>query len=235
MTLRQVEIFLAVARAKSFTRRRRDVCTEPADADRSTCTSSSVSSGCGCSTGSAARWRSTEARPAARGARSPGSSRRSRAPARRLLSSTGLERGSLLIGASTTPGIYVLPGIVAAFRRRLSGHRRLAADRELAVIEERIRADTVDLGVVGGHVLGTRASSVWRPGSLDELLLIVPPRHPWAERRQIAPRAAGRRPAPDARGGIRDPPCSPSGRYSRPASNSPPPWSSTTSRRSSRR
>src|SRR2546422_10859845 len=33
----------------------------------------------------------------------------------------GLERGSLVIGASTTPGIYVLPAIVAALRRKYPG------------------------------------------------------------------------------------------------------------------
>jgi DNA-binding transcriptional LysR family regulator len=99
----------------------------------------------------------------------------------------GLERGSLVIGASTTPGIYVLPGIVAAFRRRYPGIDVSLQIANSQVIEERIRADTVDLGVVGGHVLGARERCV-AAGLLDELLLIVPPRHPWARRREIAPR-----------------------------------------------
>jgi LysR family transcriptional regulator, low CO2-responsive transcriptional regulator len=98
----------------------------------------------------------------------------------------GLERGSLVIGGSTTPGIYVLPGIVAAFRRRYPGIDVSLQIANSQVIEERIRADTVDLGVVGGHVLGTRERCV-ATGLLDELLLIVPPRHPWAKRREIAP------------------------------------------------
>src|SRR5438094_2184748 len=33
----------------------------------------------------------------------------------------GVAHGSLLIGASTTPGLYVLPAIVAAFRTRYPG------------------------------------------------------------------------------------------------------------------
>jgi DNA-binding transcriptional LysR family regulator len=55
------------------------------------------------------------------------------------------------------------------------------------VIEERIRADEVDLGVVGGHTLQGRERCV-TAGLVDELLLIVSPRHPWAKRRDIAPR-----------------------------------------------
>jgi DNA-binding transcriptional LysR family regulator len=33
----------------------------------------------------------------------------------------GLQRGSLLVGASTTPGIYVLPTVIGEFRRRYPG------------------------------------------------------------------------------------------------------------------
>ena len=107
--------------------------------------------------------------------------------ARRMIDELkGLERGSLVIGASTTPGIYILPGIVARFLRRYPGiavSLRIANSR---VIEERIRADEVDLGIVGGHLL-TPSERCAAAGLLDELLLIVPPGHPWAARRDIAP------------------------------------------------
>jgi DNA-binding transcriptional LysR family regulator len=99
----------------------------------------------------------------------------------------GLERGSLVIGASTTPGIYVLPAIVAAFRRRYPGIDVSLQIGNSQVIEERIRADALDLGIVGGHILGARERCV-AAGLLDELLLIVPPRHPWARRHEVAPR-----------------------------------------------
>jgi DNA-binding transcriptional LysR family regulator len=110
------------------------------------------------------------------------------ASARRALDELkGLARGSLVVGASTTPGIYVLPGIIATFRRRYPGIGISLQIGNSQVIEERVRADTVDLGVVGGHVLGARERCV-AAGLLDELLLIVPPRHPWAGRREILPR-----------------------------------------------
>src|SRR5262249_34508557 len=67
----------------------------------------------------------------------------------------GLKRGSLLVGASTTPGIYVLPSLIASFHKR---HPGIELDLQIAnssVIEERIRANDLDLGVVGGHALRT--------------------------------------------------------------------------------
>jgi DNA-binding transcriptional LysR family regulator len=97
-----------------------------------------------------------------------------------------LKRGSLIVGASTTPGIYVLPAMVASFERR---HPGIALSLQIAnssVIEERIRANELDLGVVGGHAL-RRGEECLASGLLDELVLIVPPVHPWARRREIAP------------------------------------------------
>jgi DNA-binding transcriptional LysR family regulator len=98
----------------------------------------------------------------------------------------GLQRGSLLIGASTTPGVYVLPRVVGAFRQR---YRNITVNLRIAnsrVIEERIRANELDLGVVGGHGLA-RGEKCLAAGLLDELVLIVWPGHPWARRREIAP------------------------------------------------
>ena len=98
----------------------------------------------------------------------------------------GLQRGSLLVGASTTPGIYVLPAVIGEFRRRYPGidlRLRIANSR---VIEEAIRAHEVDLGVVGGHGLAPGEECL-AAGLADELVLIVSPRHRWAKRREVAP------------------------------------------------
>jgi len=98
----------------------------------------------------------------------------------------GLKRGSLLVGASTTPGIYVLPAIIGTFRRRHPGidlQLRIANSR---AIEDAIRAHDVDLGVVGGHGLAPGEECL-AAGLADELVLIVSPRHRWAGRREVAP------------------------------------------------
>ncbi len=98
----------------------------------------------------------------------------------------GLKRGSLVIGASTTPGIYVLPGIIAAFQKTYPGVALSLRIENSALIEEQIRGNEVDLGVVGGHALRLGEECV-AAGLLDELVLIVPPSHPWARRREVQP------------------------------------------------
>jgi DNA-binding transcriptional LysR family regulator len=97
----------------------------------------------------------------------------------------GLRRGSLVVGASTTPGIYVLPHVIGLFRQR---HPSITLDLRIAnsrLIEDRIRANELDLGVVGGHGLAPGEECL-TAGLVDELVLIVSPTHPWARRREIS-------------------------------------------------
>ena len=98
----------------------------------------------------------------------------------------GVGRGTLVVGASTTPGIYLMPALIGEFERHYPG---ISVDLRIAnsrVIEEHIRANELDLGVVGAH--GLRAGEKCLAAKLlDELVLIVPPTHPWAGRRQLDP------------------------------------------------
>jgi len=109
------------------------------------------------------------------------------ASAREAVADLGaLKRGSLVLGASTTPGIYVLPGMIAAFQGKYPGVALSLRIGNSALIEEQIRGNELDLGVVGGHPLRLGEECV-AAGLLDELVLIVPPAHPWARRREIQP------------------------------------------------
>ncbi len=96
----------------------------------------------------------------------------------------GLRHGSLVVGAGTTPGIYVLPRVVAAFQRRYPGIELRLHVANSGVIEQRVRDGEVDLGVVGGHVLGPGERCV-AAGLVDELVLIVPRGHRWARRGRV--------------------------------------------------
>jgi len=98
----------------------------------------------------------------------------------------GLAHGSLLIGASTTPGLYVLPAIVAAFRAKYPGVDVKLQIANSQTIEGRVRERELDLGIVGGHALRPGEQCL-AAGMRDELVLIVPPAHAWARRRAIAP------------------------------------------------
>ncbi|PYM81728.1 MAG: LysR family transcriptional regulator [Candidatus Rokuibacteriota bacterium] len=98
----------------------------------------------------------------------------------------GLRKGSLVIGSSTTPGIYLLPRVVGAFRVRHPGidlRLDIANSRE---IEDRVRANELDLGVVGGHELAAGEECL-AAGLVDELVLVVPRGHRWARQRAVSP------------------------------------------------
>jgi DNA-binding transcriptional LysR family regulator len=99
---------------------------------------------------------------------------------------TGSSRGSLVIGASTTPGIYLMPAVMSALEREQPG---ISVDLRIAnsaAIEEQVRANELDLGVVGGHGLRSGEECL-AAGVLDELVLIVPPGHAWARRGRLDP------------------------------------------------
>jgi DNA-binding transcriptional LysR family regulator len=96
----------------------------------------------------------------------------------------GLHHGSLVVGASTTPGVYVLPRLIGRFRARYPGIALTLQIANSRAIEEQVRAGHLDLGVVGGHVLGAGEQCL-DAGLVDELVLIVPPRHKWAKRKTI--------------------------------------------------
>jgi DNA-binding transcriptional LysR family regulator len=96
----------------------------------------------------------------------------------------GLRHGSLVVGASTTPGVYVLPRLIGQFRARYPGINLTLQIANSQAIEERVRAGHLDLGVVGGHVLGAGERCL-AAGLVDELVLIVPRRHAWAKRNVI--------------------------------------------------
>lgn len=89
----------------------------------------------------------------------------------------GLKRGSLVVGASTTPGTYVLPARIAKFREQYPGITVALRIANSRAVQERVRDGEVDLAVIGGHVLGPSERCV-AAGILDELELIVPPDHP---------------------------------------------------------
>jgi len=95
----------------------------------------------------------------------------------------GLHRGSLRIGASTTPGMYVIPGTIARFKElhpRIDVHLGIRDTRE---IEDGVIRNEFDFGFVGGHLVGDEVDVL--PWLTDELVLIVPPRHRLASKKIV--------------------------------------------------
>jgi DNA-binding transcriptional LysR family regulator len=105
---------------------------------------------------------------------------------RRALSELeGLERGYLRLGASSTPGIYLLPPMLASFRKlypNLDVTLNLGNSREIL---QGVVKDKIDLGFVEGHetVPGIQV----RPFTADRLVLIAASGHPLAEKNRVLP------------------------------------------------
>jgi DNA-binding transcriptional LysR family regulator len=95
----------------------------------------------------------------------------------------GLQRGSLRIGASTTPGMYIIPRTIARFKERhphIDVHLGIKDTRE---IEVGVMRNEFDFAFVGGHLTADEIDVV--PWLIDELVLIVPPDHRLAHKKVV--------------------------------------------------
>ena len=104
--------------------------------------------------------------------------------ARRVIEDVqGLERGSLRIGASTTPGMYLVPKLIARFKRRypkIEVHLEIKDTRQ---VEEGLVRNEYDFGFVGGHLVSSEMEIF--PWHNDEIVLVVPPEHTLARKRYV--------------------------------------------------
>jgi DNA-binding transcriptional LysR family regulator len=184
MTLRQLEVFLAVARARSFRRAAEALhLSQPALSQHVRELEGALGARLFDRLGRAVHV--TEA-----GRVLEDHARRlfaTLADARHAIADLqGLQRGTLAIGASTTPGIYVLPGVLGVFRQH---HPAIEVTLQLgnsAQIEALVRGGELDLGVVGDAGTGSAEASLAAQVE-DELVLVVGPMHAWARRREIRP------------------------------------------------
>jgi DNA-binding transcriptional LysR family regulator len=97
---------------------------------------------------------------------------------------TGLVKGSITIGAGSTIGNYLLPSVISDFRR---AHPKIKVHLFVANMQrviELLNAGNISLGLVEGDV--KRQKMVVEKLISDELLVIVPPHHPWAKRKDVS-------------------------------------------------
>jgi DNA-binding transcriptional LysR family regulator len=87
--------------------------------------------------------------------------------------------GEITIGCSTTSGKYLLPNLVASFRREYpSVHVRIAIMTREEVVT-RIIDGRLPLGVVSKRI--DQRDIEHQPLFEDHVILIVPPEHPWGD------------------------------------------------------
>src|SRR5438132_7834443 len=95
----------------------------------------------------------------------------------------GLERGLLRIGASTTPGMYLIPRTVAHFKRRYPKIEVHLAVKDTRQIEDGVIRNEFDFGFVGGHLAGDEVDVL--PWITDHLVLVVPSNHLFARKKSV--------------------------------------------------
>ena len=96
---------------------------------------------------------------------------------------TGSIKGSLSIGASSTIGNYLLPMIIAAFKKKVPQVNISLLVSNTKTITEKLNAGEIDIALVEGDVSKQRFAVDTLLS--DELVVIMSPAHSWAERRNI--------------------------------------------------
>lgn len=97
---------------------------------------------------------------------------------------TGLVKGSISVGASSTIGNYLLPSVIGDFRRthpKIKIHLFVGNTKRVI---ELLNSGNIDFGIVEGDV--ARQKLLVEKLLKDELVVIVPALHPWAKRKEVS-------------------------------------------------
>jgi DNA-binding transcriptional LysR family regulator len=95
----------------------------------------------------------------------------------------GLLRGRLRIGASTTPGTYIVPRAAARFAALHPGVTLDVRVGNTLAMEEAVLRGDLHVAVVGGHLAAKELAS--EPLGADELVVFSGPEHPLARKRSV--------------------------------------------------
>ena len=97
----------------------------------------------------------------------------------------GDQAGQLSLGASTTIAQYVLPRLLAEFSQEHPRVHLTLISGNTEQIVAAVKAQTISLGMIEGPARSRDVKT--QPFLADELVLIVPAAHEWAERKSVAP------------------------------------------------
>ena len=95
--------------------------------------------------------------------------------------------GVVRIGAIPTIAPYLLPRVLSRFSRMYPGAQVAVQERTTASLLEACREGAVDIAVLAEPIDATHLESVHLYD--EELLLLLPAAHPWAERASVSARA----------------------------------------------
>lgn len=89
----------------------------------------------------------------------------------------GIEDVSLTVGASSIPGIYLLPRLLPALRRQYPGLRLTVCQGDSREITDRVIREEIEMGVVGSRFASDAVD--FTPVGSDRIILVAGKGHPW--------------------------------------------------------
>ena len=96
----------------------------------------------------------------------------------------GLRTGHLTLGASTTPGEYILPVAIGRFRQQYPGIKvKLEISNTRSIVNQILERE-LDLGMIGSSLEGTTNELEVSTYVMDEIVLVTSPTHPLARQRK---------------------------------------------------
>ncbi len=95
----------------------------------------------------------------------------------------GLERGHLRLGASTTPGVYVLPKLLGQFKKQYPGIQMDLQISNTAQVEQWVSENILTLGVIGKKSENPLLEAL--PFLRDELVLITSQKHVLSKKKTV--------------------------------------------------
>ena len=182
MRLNQLEGFLAVAKARSFTQAAREVGVTQAGLSRQV-QRLEDELGVALFEREEGRLELTEA-----GRRAHAFAQETVSRHRELVRSLSRRpealHGALSIAASTTPGEFLVPELVGSFTSRYPGVQPQVSISDSTLVLEKVREGKAEIGFTGvlARVRGLQHDVV----AADEIILVVPARHPFASRKSVA-------------------------------------------------
>jgi DNA-binding transcriptional LysR family regulator len=97
----------------------------------------------------------------------------------------GIVKGHVQIGCSTSPGKYILPHLIGAYRKMYPEVQFTVEVMSRQQVEAKLKAKEIHIGVLA--MCSKEKDLECFPFFTDELVLIAAPDHPWARRGTIHP------------------------------------------------
>jgi len=103
----------------------------------------------------------------------------------RIQELAGMRAGRLRLGASFPIGVYILPRVLAAFRKNYPNVEVTLNISTSEEIEAEVLANKLDIGLVSGAVHDAKLLA--KQFMVDELVVIMPSDHKWSRKSRIHP------------------------------------------------